>query len=303
MKTPSYNGRQAWVVLNDGLSDYNKAIYGLDYSKTEINIDYLQAHPEELAKFKRTEKSTLAALRGKLRELDRVAKVLIPSMLGPLGIFFSMYGLLVLVQRKSGDLPILVLVPAFAILIPPLSTVPEPRNFLAALPLLWLLCGLGVWKFTLDYQGKKAALVMSLVSFFVVLQHAKPLEQVIRARQPDLRRGIEEREYSRALIDLVGTGVPDQRVIVGRDLWVEFERQSVGDFSSIVDLPLPATDYDGLLYYCQQNKADYIAIKSGDQSFDDCVAAMLTEKDFKLVDRRQVFEKDCLFFKVQPNRQ
>ena len=100
------NGRQTWeVILHEpGSKSYEERIRGLDYGYTQINREYLHEHPEALGRLvsQAGYGATLTAYaKGIYANLGTLWDRHLGSMLGPLGLVFFTFGLWE-VYRRGG---------------------------------------------------------------------------------------------------------------------------------------------------------------------------------------------------------
>jgi 4-amino-4-deoxy-L-arabinose transferase-like glycosyltransferase len=106
MGQPAINGRQVWqVILNQpGKQPYEQKIYGLDHSPSQINLVYIQSHPEQARR-----------MAGNVAGSDLIAKAgglgrgfltrSLPRLIGPLGLLLAALGVMALwLARRGTDL-------------------------------------------------------------------------------------------------------------------------------------------------------------------------------------------------------
>jgi 4-amino-4-deoxy-L-arabinose transferase-like glycosyltransferase len=95
------NGRQVWeVILNqpDGKS-YEAKIYGLDYSPQQLNLEYIQSHPETLTRFE-SSISVVQFAKTVVRNFNDLYQRQLGLLIGPLGLIFFAFGILGLFAQR-----------------------------------------------------------------------------------------------------------------------------------------------------------------------------------------------------------
>jgi len=139
------NGRQVWeVILNnpDGKS-YDQKIYGLDYSPQQINLEYIQSHPEAVESM-----TSSFSVRELLRKAMKNVKIFFLGklivLIGPLGMVFAALGLFSL-WRDRRHHEILLIAGFFgASLLGPFLHDVDIRHIAIVTPFLALLQGIGI---------------------------------------------------------------------------------------------------------------------------------------------------------------
>src|SRR5947208_1607609 len=188
MGTWAINGRQVWTAIldtSDGASSEAK-IYGLDYSPKEVNLAFVQTHPEAFRHLQSANMLKQVARQFALNVMA-VYNYHLSGFLGALGIVFFAFGLLSLF--KAGRLYELFLVLGFlgATLFAPLAYVTAwaPKYLAIVGPLMMLLEGGGIL-YVVDVAGDATRLapgrarLASLCVVLLVSFWARPLWSSLR---------------------------------------------------------------------------------------------------------------------------
>lgn len=261
------NGRQVWgQVLNqdDGRS-YNEKIYGLHHSPSQINIRYLQEHPQQLAPSAPVQPLRYVKLAYK-NFLDLIREAL-PSLLGWAALAAAALGLLVLLwRRRIYTVFWIVVFMAMGVAGPLLHNV-VLRHIAVVAPVLLLLAGLGtavlaqglvrLWPRTeaglrVVYAGPIAGL---LVLAQIGLQ-GPALWRVLRAPD-DINseyRPADMRGFINAVQSAAERRGADRTVVVARKEYLAY-------FTASRAVSLPYTDYEGLVRYSRLNQVDFVLLE------------------------------------------
>jgi len=263
MGTWAINGRQVWTAIldtSDGASSEAK-IYGLDYSPKEVNLAFVQTHPEA---FRHLQSANMLkqVVRQFALNVMAVYNYHLSGFLGALGIVFFAFGLLSLF--KAGRLYELFLVLGFlgATLFAPLAYVTAwaPKYLAIVGPLMMLLEGVGIL-YVVDVAGDATRLAAGrarLASLCVVLLvsfWARPLWSSLRS--PDSGREFSPRDVAGPLAAIrqdVEANLHRRPRIAARTNYFSY-------LADAANVALPHTDYRGLVRYCELNDIDYVFLE------------------------------------------
>jgi hypothetical protein len=283
------NGREVWSVVlvqRDGKS-YEQKVYGLDYSPREINLEYLQRHPEAFAKLY-TSPSPRRYARLAVRNAEELYRVQLAGLVGPVALVLAGAGLLAMVQRGRG-LQAFLLVGFVAVgLVGPLLHNVVMRHVAVVAPAILLLAGVGIRELAEGALGSGRAGGRRWGAAFVGLAGVAAIGWL-----PQLRglfsRETCNREYcdgairqaartARAVADSVGKVKP---IVASRKQYLPY---AAGGET----LPLPATDLPGLVRYLSLNHADFAYFERwqlGDRAFADATTDELRAHGLVLLER------------------
>ena len=264
MGTPAINGRQIWsLVLNntDGRSN-NEKIFGLDYSPGQLNMKYIQSHPETLNNFK-TEIGLIDYIRTAAREFNKLYQKQIGILIGPLGLIFFGFGLLSLLETRR--LFELFLILSFIVLnlIAPLLYNVAMRHIVIIAPIMILIEGIGIYYFSDKLLNAlqatnlgSAKITLSLISVCCLFAASTP--QLWKAFKPSHFN----QEYSPAELSKPADIIVD---IVKKELFrppnITAQRGYLSHLTGGKQIYLPYTDYKGLVEYCELNNVDFLYLK------------------------------------------
>jgi 4-amino-4-deoxy-L-arabinose transferase-like glycosyltransferase len=263
MGTWAINGRQVWMAILDtsGGASSEAKIYGLDYSPREVNLAFVQSHPEVFRHLQSANGPKQIARQFALNVMA-VYNYHLSGFLGALGIVFLGFGLLSLL--KAGRSYELFLVLAFfgATLVAPLVYVWAwtPKYLAIVGPLMMLLEGVGIL-YVADVAGHARRLpvgrtalcslcVVALLGFW-----ARPLWSSLRS--PDSAREFSPRDVAGPLVALrqdVEANLHRRPRIAARTNYFSY-------LADAANFALPHTDYRGLVRYCELNDIDYVFLE------------------------------------------
>jgi 4-amino-4-deoxy-L-arabinose transferase-like glycosyltransferase len=273
--TFALNGRELWwdiLHVDDGRS-YDQKLYGLDHSPSEINLTYLQKHPE--ARPVATEQASLAEnLEIWVDNWLRFYSTELGMLFGPVALGLFLAGLVALAAaRRWAFLAQTALFLGAGVGVPMLATA-LPRHFLVVMPIVLLVAGSGArWLGEHlaaavnhpRFAPRTAAVALAL--FGIVLW--APLHAKIYLR-PD--PPFQPSDYAGAVAEITswreahGGAVP---VLAARQRYLAYLTRSE-------HLPLPYTDLPGLLGYLRANRARFLFLEmraAEDQPFLDALLA------------------------------
>jgi 4-amino-4-deoxy-L-arabinose transferase-like glycosyltransferase len=260
------NGRQAWMtILSSSVGkSYEEKIYGLDYSKKQINLRYLQGHPKALNELSNREKSTKY-----FQYIKRITKNIlyffqekVPILIGPFGILFFGLGVLSILNSGQNFEIIFILIFLFTCLIGPLMHNVVVRHIAIITPIMLLIQGVGV-----------SYLYNQLKQQFENYNHAKYLILVvlfihfIAGTVIPLAKKIEDREYInseysisilkepvRIINELKSNKLSKPVTIVARKTYLAY-------YADANYFHAPYTTYNKFVKYCQLNDVDFIFLQ------------------------------------------
>jgi hypothetical protein len=259
------NGRQAWeVILNnpDGKS-YDQKIYGLDYSPHQINLEYIQSHPETLKAMVSTVSpgDILRKIIANVKEFLR-SKLLV--LIGPLGVIFAALGCFALWrERKHHDIVWMAGFLGASLLGPFLHDV-DVRHIAVITPLLTLLQGIGiVWicemaaqAGSLRLQSRYLAMGLSILLVIVMaIGFAKPLRAALLPPRADREYALDDFAAPVEILQAKQMALAEAPAkVAGRKGYLAYLANAPSAF-------LPYTDYAGLVEYCRFNRVGFVFIE------------------------------------------
>ena len=139
------DGRQVWsqiMVAPDGRS-YDDKIYGLDYSPRQINLDYLQEHPDALDRGA-VQSNALSYLKLLAVNLDDLSSNRMGQLVGLLGLVFFGIGFLA-IYRVGYHFESFVIAAFICVgLVAPLLHNVALRHIAVIAPIVILVAGVGL---------------------------------------------------------------------------------------------------------------------------------------------------------------
>lgn len=259
------NGRQAWeLILNnpDG-KPYEEKIYGLDYSPKQINLEYIQSHPETLANFE-SSISVREFAKTIVRNFNHLYQKQLGILIGPLGLIFFAFGTLRLLAERRFYEVFLVFAFIGITLIAPLVHDVEMRHIAIIGPLMMLIEGVGIvhvssqLSFSVSKDREKAILrkgsVLALIGLLLIC-HAQPLWQTFRP--PKFRYDYSPAAFEKPLSIIAKEIRSDSR----RAPRIAVRKGYFTYMANAERFFIPFTDYRGLVKYCRLNDIDYLFIQ------------------------------------------
>ncbi len=259
------NGRQAWEVIldhPDGKS-YDQKIYGLDYSPHQINLEYIQSHPETV----KAMVSTVSAgdiLRKMIANVKDFLRRKLLVLIGPLGMIFTALGIFALWrERKLHDI---VWIAGFlgASLLGPFLHDVDVRHIAVITPLLTLLQGIGiVWickivaqAGSLRPQSRYIAIGLPILLVIVmVIGFAKPLRAALSPPRADREYALDDFNAPLEILQA------KQEALAGEPAKVAGRKGYLAYLANAPSAFLPYTDYAGLMEYCRFNRVGFVFIE------------------------------------------
>jgi hypothetical protein len=259
------NGRQAWeLILNnpDGKS-VDEKIYGLEYSPSQINLEYIQSHPETLAEFESSISLSQFA-KTMVRNFTELYQKQFGILLGPLGLILFGVGMLGLINQKRSYEVFLVLAFICSTLVAPLVHDVEMRHIAIIGPIMMLIEGCGLFclpalLLSPAREGKRGTLLRKSLPAglmaLLILFNAHPLLQTLRATPIVDEYSPEALQAPLAMVKKESQSNPERvpRVAVRKAYFTYFAEAQ--------RFFLPYTDYPGLVRYCRLNDIDYVLLQ------------------------------------------
>jgi hypothetical protein len=262
------NGREAWSLIlhNPDGKSYDEKIRGLDYSDKEINILYVQRHPEVQRQLLLNISGNFRKyLRNIFREYRILHEVQLGILIGPLGFVFFAFGLSALYQKQKYYEILLFLIFITVFLIPPLMHNVAMRHIAVIAPMIMLMEGIGIWHVSESLshklnRGVVKYIVAAMSMTLILTTFAMPLYNIYRSGPPaDIRSQYYDnpanyREALSVITENPEQGSRKRPVIMARKTHLSY-------FADGIDVPLPHTDYKGLVEYSRHNNVDYLYLQ------------------------------------------
>ena len=258
------NGRQVWeLILNnpDG-KVYEHKIYGLDYSPSEINLQYIQSHAEKIQAFESSMKIR-EFVKLFIKNFDDLYQNQLGVLIGPLGLIFCGFGVLALFRHGRFFDLFYVLAFVGAGLFAPLIHDVEMRHIAVIGPILFLLTGIGITyasklafesiqiKRKTIFNSKNLSLTFVAVLLVCV---ANPVWQGMHPPDFNYDYNINDLKEPLAVIHSGKNHNDGSLSIVARKAFLAYYANATAYF-------LPYTDYAGLVRYCDLNDVDYVYLQ------------------------------------------
>lgn len=255
------NGRQVWSQLltaADGRSA-DEVLYGLDWSPSQINRRYLQQHPEARAALA-NKPDPLAFAKLAVRNVDLISRDRLGILVGPLAFGLFVLGLVGLARRGRGlDAVLVVGFLGTALTAPLLQTWLLARHLAVLAPMILLVAGIGAVEAgcvaVRGRYGAQGVLAASLLAVALVLAGwLYPLSDAL-AGVP--MTGIV---YDRDSLTAPAAVLAEARARDFPDAppRVATRQGYIAWMSGTTIVPLPFTDYAGLVTYLRLNEADFL---------------------------------------------
>ncbi len=256
------NGRQVWsrlLSIPDGKSEDEK-IFGLDFSDSRINIKYLKDHPEELNRLK---KGTFFTnyVKTFVRNFDDLYQRKLGLLIGPIGLILFAFGMLSRYEAGQGYETFLVISFIALNLVAPLSMNVVIRHIAVIAPIMMLMEGIGIVYLSdklleVHKEGYRFKQIVPIILFIILIAvSAKPLIDTFRPRHYNREYSLTELKEPISIVKQISKheqlALP---VIVA-------QRGYLAYYSNGEKLYVPYTNYDGLVKYCELNKADFLYLK------------------------------------------
>jgi hypothetical protein len=263
------NARTAWEDLLKNSAggafskSYYKNLYGLTYSPSEVNLDYIIQHPKQLKDTGYSE-NIFHAIRLYYDNISDLYRAQMGSLLGTFVIVFFAFGLYYLFkERKYLDL-FLILSFFCAVLIPPLwQKFFLTRHIVLIAPIMILVAGIGVYKFSLDIENSMGSIKLlhlfeNEIAFLIIcLMIFLSLDWLNDSlRHPSQNNQYDYSEFVKP-ISILKNDIKERKIedpkLLSRHPYFPY-------FADVEALAIPYTDYNGLVKYCTLNKANYLLL-------------------------------------------
>jgi len=305
----SINGRQVWSLVikkPDGKSHWEK-IYGLDYSPTELNINYLQKHTELLDKFSE-DIHINRYVRNFMDQFKLLYQERLGILIGPIGLMYFGFGLFAL--YNAGRRYELFLVIAFISfnLIAPLMYHAYLRLFAVIVPMFLIVEGVGI-----GYLGQKIyescnqknykkyifplcflLLAISAWAFVLRDETLDPPKSYWTYSPKDFQEPIK------IIKDIERNELHRAPRIVAQWFYISYYAGGEG-------IRLPYTSYEKLVKYCELHNADFLYLHYGTGSSHPFIGSFVQKRgteDFVLIYRGKdsYGGKDIELYRFRKNR-
>jgi len=259
------NGRQVWeVILNnpDGKS-YDQKIYGLDYSPQQINLEYIQSHPETV-KAMASSVSIADLLHKMAHNIIELFRKKLFVLIGPVGVVLAACGLFALFREKRFAGLVWIVGFLSACLAGPFLHDVDVRHIAVIAPMLVLLHGVGIIFVcnaltNIGSLRDRAPVIAKVGPYFMLLIILIDFITPLRAALLPPR---VNRDYA---IDDYKTSLPIVQQMKQQNSEKELRVAArKGYFAYMADTQeafLPFTNYFGLMEYCRLNRVDIILIE------------------------------------------
>lgn len=281
------NGRTVWaqILQSPDPGSFDEKIYGLDHSPHEINLTYLQRHPEAASRSS-SGLSLSHQTETVLRNIDTMYALRIGPMGGSLLITFFFFGLVSLYKRRLYFEAAYMLLFAAAAIAPGILTDPKPRALAAALPLIAGLSGVGI-AFVSGELGsvlrrRWAARYLPVVflGVLLLLWLVPFLGIYLKERRANVEYSLDDLAPLQTIVaDISDRELRGTARITARKQYLAYLSNS--EFS-----PLPFTDYAGLLEYVRGNDVDLLYLQyryAGEFPFMEDIANDRHLRDWRLL--------------------
>jgi 4-amino-4-deoxy-L-arabinose transferase-like glycosyltransferase len=265
MGTFAINGRQAWMaILNnpDGKS-YEQKLHGLDYSPKEINLYYILSHPDVYNQLK-SSVNLIDLAKKFVGNFTNLYTHQLSTFIGALGLIFFGFGVLSLINKGRLYEVFLVLAFLSITLFPALLHNIIMRHIAVIGPLMMLMGGVGIVYLSeviLDvnnYARRFPFLEKGLPFLFLVILLAcfvSPFWKSIQSPTSNREYSPDDFKEPLAIIQKENeTNQAKTRRIAARKGYFTY-------MTNATQVPLPYTDYEGLVRYCNLNEVDYIFLE------------------------------------------
>jgi 4-amino-4-deoxy-L-arabinose transferase-like glycosyltransferase len=259
------NGRQAWeVIMNnpDGKS-YDQKIYGLDYSPQQINLEYIQSHPEAVKAMAST--LSLPELLGKAG--DNVLEFFrrkLPAVISLPGVVLLALGFFALWRERRYARLIWILGFLGASLAGPFVHDVDVRHIAVIIPLLTLIQGVGLASVAgrvaevprlRTHAGTVRIGVASAVVFAILLIFLSPLRAAMLPPRDNRDYAIDDYREPLAILQKVNIRKPMP------ELRIAARKGYLAYVAGAQEVFIPYTDYFGFVEYCRLNRVDIIFVE------------------------------------------
>lgn len=265
MGTFALNGRQVWsaMIKNPDGKSYEEKKHGLDYSPKQINLKYLQSHPDAYQQLKSSEniKEILSLF---MQEVSNLQQSRLSYLLSSIVLMLFGLGLIYLLWKRLFFEFIIILLFIFASLIPPAMHDVDLRHIAIVAPIMIIVAGIGLvflsngiirnipnYKFARLLEGKLSFMMILMV----ILTSFSWINSTIK--NPTINVEYSPKDYYepiRIIKEDVKVNSLINPIVVSRKAY----------FTYMADLPrldIAFTDYEGLVKYCYLNGITYLFLQ------------------------------------------
>jgi hypothetical protein len=260
MGKPALNGRQAWVALfNDGARARDEAIYGLDYDPGTINIDYVLANPASMDEVA-SQADPRAMVRRVVLNVEELSTTRLSELLGAVALALFGLGMVDLWQRGRRFEAVAVLAMVAVGLAAPLAHTLNPRHIAVVVPIMLLVAGLGVGyasraivpSLSPDRRLARGLTVASL-ALVAIAGWAYPLSVSLRGlHRPNTEYHPNDFVEPIRIVRSAQKELGRAPAIIARQAYLPYYA------GTGLGLPMPYTDFEGLVEYSRINDADFL---------------------------------------------
>lgn len=253
-----FNGRQVWTLIlkNDDGKGYEEKLYGLDHSKTVVNLRYVSGNPDAQSQYA-AESNLVEYIKIVLENYEELLTERLPELLTALGIALAFLGGVFLVRSDYWRLSLVLFSFLCAAMVGPLIHNVVMRHIAILGPPLFLVQGAGVAFIVSEARKGTHRLVPPVVLLGVLAvyssQLAWPLKKTLGSN-PSANREYDHFAMQRFVdkLDLESDGGGLR--VVARKIYLSV-------FSGNEWESVPYGTYDQLVEYCQGNAADYLFLE------------------------------------------
>ncbi len=281
MGTFAINGRQAWglILSNPDGKSYEEKIHGLDYSPKEVNLNYIQTHPDVI-KSESSERLKHFVTKT-IYHYTQLYQTHLSIFIGPLGIIFFGFGLLSLLKTDHCYALFLVLAFLGITLFGPAIWSVDMRTLMVSGPIIMLIEGIGIMflsNLILEKVnlGARFLFLRKYLPLFIVmillLCVAVPICVTLKTPSSDINRKISplmgnlnssfEPRYIEKPLSIFQI-IQKSNMEKGKKPKVVSRKSYFPYKANAVRVMIPYTDYDGLVRYSQLNDVDYLFLDYG----------------------------------------
>lgn len=266
----SLNGRQVWSLLlsgDDSNRSYHEKISGLDYSPSEVNIQYLQKHPSEIQSGK-SSISLKKYVKTILYNFDDLYRNRIGELLGPFCIFFAGIGFYSLLRRDKVFDALFFLGFIVVGVAAPLVHNVVIRHIAVIAPAIMLLAGIGIYEFYTMLKSNSHSLnkkwiisSMIAVTVFVTLFPQMLELRVLLTEKDTINHQYRPSDFQRVTA-VLNDDIKKQN-LNRSEVKLATREQYASFFTRTQRVRLPYTDYARLITYLSLNSVDYLYLDHG----------------------------------------
>ena len=258
--------RQVWTVARgvlDGKS-YEEQINGLNFSPSQINVDYIRAHAEVQAQFASNaslKEVVITSAKTILLNFNDLSRSKLNILVGPLGLLFFCAGFFALYKSGRPRDGFLVLAFIALNLVAPLLYQVQIRYIAVIAPLMMLVEGIGIVHLAGSvaalWRQKKAENILCFLFLFILLATwALPLYWVYTF--PRTFNGEYSPDSLREPARIVKSVAQKESL---RPPTLAARKGYLIYYSDAKPAALPYTDIRGLARFCELNAVDFVFLE------------------------------------------